>query len=174
MRWLLFLLASTICTGCEFPSVGGPEPVPGNAYCNSVSAWPSSAVDVEEDVFALVNQRRSQGANCGGDNFSATAPLEYDGSLICAARKHSQDMVDRGFFDHTNPDGDGPGARAGFADFSNSFIGENIAAGQRSPSEVMSSWMGSAGHCRNIMNSDYNVIGIGFIDNHWTQVFGKR
>ena len=148
--------------------------MPSTPYCESVSAWPSDAVGYEEDVFALVNKRRSEGANCGGQSFSATGPLDYDGSLICAARKHSQDMVNRDYFDHTNPDGDGPGTRANQADFGSSFVGENIAAGQQTPEAVMAGWMDSPGHCSNIMNPDYEFIGIGYIDRHWTQVFGSK
>lgn len=125
-------------------------------------------------MFALVNQRRSEGASCGGTSYSPAPPLAYEGHLICAARKHSRDMVSRGFFDHTNPDGDGPSARAAAAGYASGYIGENIAAGQPTPAAVMDSWMNSPGHCSNIMNPDYNQIGIGVVDAHWTQVFGRE
>lgn len=168
------MIAMWALTACEWPSAGGPEPVPSNAYCQDVSAWPSALSGMEEDVFALVNARRAEGGNCGGEAFGPAAPLAYNGALICAARKHSKDMVTRGFFNHSNPDGDGPGERAAAAGFGSAFVGENIAAGQQTPDHVMSSWMDSAGHCSNILNSQYNVIGIGVVDAHWTQVFGQQ
>jgi hypothetical protein len=54
--------------------------------------------------------------------------------------------------------------------------GENIAAGQTSPKEVMNSWMNSAGHRANILASYYNAVGIGCykVGNWycWVQSFG--
>jgi uncharacterized protein YkwD len=57
--------------------------------------------------------------------------------------------------------------------------GENIAAGQPTPAEVVDGWMHSPGHCRNIMDPDYHVIGIGYAydasssyGHYWTQDFG--
>ena len=37
--------------------------------------------------------------------------LERDAPLDTAARSHSEDMAERDFYDHTNPDGDGPAHR---------------------------------------------------------------
>ena len=57
--------------------------------------------------------------------------------------------------------------------------GENIAAGQDTPADVVEGWMKSPGHCRNIMDPDYGIIGIGFFlaegssyDRYWVQNFG--
>ena len=57
-----------------------------------------------------------------------------------------------------------------------SAAGENIAAGQRSPEEVMNSWMNSSGHRANILNKNFDTIGIGFVEGgkygtYWTQLF---
>ena len=54
--------------------------------------------------------------------------------------------------------------------------GENIAAGQRTPEEVMNSWMNSSGHRANILNKNFDTIGIGFYEGgsygtYWTQLF---
>ena len=50
--------------------------------------------------------------------------------------------------------------------------GENIALGQRSAEQVMGDWMDSDGHRRNILSSNSNEIGMGFLDNRWVQNFG--
>ncbi|MGN0249982.1 MAG: S-layer homology domain-containing protein [Oliverpabstia sp.] len=54
--------------------------------------------------------------------------------------------------------------------------GENIAAGQGSAASVMNSWMNSEGHRSNILDEDYQSIGIGavVIDGipYWVQCFG--
>src|SRR5688572_24058278 len=39
-------------------------------------------------------------------------PLRVDDKLSMIARRHSEDMARRGFFDHVNPDGLGPNDRA--------------------------------------------------------------
>ena len=51
--------------------------------------------------------------------------------------------------------------------------GENIAMGQRTPSEVVTAWMNSPGHRANILNSSFTRIGVGYVPagNYWTQMF---
>ncbi|KYH34777.1 cysteine-rich secretory protein family protein [Clostridium tepidiprofundi DSM 19306] len=54
--------------------------------------------------------------------------------------------------------------------------GENIALGQRTPKEVMNSWMNSPGHRSNILNPNYTEIGVGIAYSkdrgiYWTQMF---
>ena len=61
--------------------------------------------------------------------------------------------------------------------FSN--VAENIAYGQKSPEEVMRTWMKSYGHRSNILNSNFNQIGCGmsFSQNgrvYWCVCFGKE
>jgi uncharacterized protein YkwD len=69
------------------------------------------------------------------------------------------------------------------AGYSGGGWGENIARGQSSPQSVMEGWMDSPGHCRNIMNDNYTLIGVGHYlggggggpgsGNNWTQTFGR-
>lgn len=52
--------------------------------------------------------------------------------------------------------------------------GENVAYGQHTPQAVMQAWMTSSGHRRNILNSRYTEIGVGYVNNgrpYHTQVF---
>ncbi|BAU87675.1 allergen V5/tpx-1 family protein [Streptomyces laurentii] len=86
-------------------------------------------------------------------------------------------MAARDFFDHTNPDGDGPGERVTATGYQWSTYGENIAKGQATAAEVMEGWMNSPGHRANILNCDFREIGIGLHTSggpYWTQVFGAR
>ena len=53
-------------------------------------------------------------------------------------------------------------------------VGENIAQGQMSIAEVMSGWLHSEGHCRNLMNPLFREVGIAEIDHYWVQDFGGR
>jgi uncharacterized protein YkwD len=156
------------------------DSVPSSAYCTPVSDWQQAWTDWENEVLELVNQRRAEGATCGGVPYKAVAPLAKNPMLRCAARVHSVDMVERNFFDHTNPGGETPSDRIKKAGYKGSGSGENIAAGQRSPAAVMDTWMKSSGHCTNIMRGSYKYIGVGYYPgnsdsqygHYWTQNFG--
>lgn len=153
----------------------------GNAYCESTDGWDPAWVQREEEVLALVNQYRAVGANCGSEGQKGpAAPLSMQANLRCAARVHSEDMDARGFFDHTNPSGEDPWDRfekAGYTGWN--AAGENIAAGSPDAAGTMDQWMGSDGHCANIMNPDFTEIGVGYFPGGqyghlWTQTFGRR
>ncbi|WP_431045853.1 sigma-70 family RNA polymerase sigma factor [Streptomyces sp. P1-3] len=122
-----------------------------------------------QQVTALVNAERAK-AGC--------APVRPNDQLTTAAQRHSDDMAARHYFDHTEPDGTGPGERITAAGYRWQTYGENIAAGQQTPHTVMDSWMNSPGHRQNILNCDVTEIGVGITDDSggplWTQVFATR
>jgi uncharacterized protein YkwD len=89
-----------------------------------------------------------------------------------AARLHSHDMFERDYFSHTNPDGEGPKERMDRAGYEGRTWGENIAGGSSTPEAVMAIWMGSAGHCANIMRTSFEEIGVGVYERRWTLKFG--
>jgi uncharacterized protein YkwD len=148
---------------------------PVDGYCDAVDGWSSARAAAEDEVLELVNQHRAAGADCGSEgSFGPTDPLTMDPALRCAARVHTQDMAERDFFDHTNPDGEAPWDRMESAGYSWAGAGENIAGGSSTAADAVAQWMGSAGHCANIMSPDYVDIGVGYVDDArlWTQVFG--
>ena len=145
-----------------------------NEYCSPQVEWDAEAAAFEAEVLEIVNQRRSEGATCGGQDYAPTGPMALDVQLRCAARIHSLDMFVRDFFAHDNPDGESPWDRVAKTDYSANPTGENIAQGYPTPVDVMQGWMDSPGHCQNIMNPDSNEIGIGYYDSYWTQVMGRR
>jgi uncharacterized protein YkwD len=159
-----------------------PSDVPSTEHCAAVADWDPEWVAFEEEVLRLVNEARSQPADCGVEGqFESAAPLSMDPILRCSARLHSLDMSERDFFAHDNPDGVDPFERMAAAGFSGGGGGENIAAGQRSPESVMLDWMASDGHCANIMRAAFTTIGVGYEagsgqrgggSNFWTQNFG--
>ncbi|MFI9238398.1 sigma-70 family RNA polymerase sigma factor [Streptomyces sp. NPDC053079] len=122
-----------------------------------------------QQVVSLVNSERAK-VGC--------SPVSSNSLLDAAAQGHSDDMAARSFFDHTNPDGKGPGERVTAAGYKWSTYGENIAYGQQTAAAVMDSWMNSDGHRKNILNCSFKEIGIGINKApggpRWTQVFGAR
>lgn len=56
---------------------------------------------------------------------------------------------------------------------------ENLAAGQRTPKEVVNAWMNSPGHRANILKKEVSEIGVGYVNggkygHYWTQMFISR
>lgn len=162
---------------------GNSEEVPADEHCASVADWDPAWSQWEDDVLRIVNEVRATGADCGGEgSFGPAEPLAMDPILRCSSRLHSLDMFERDFFDHDNPDGLDPFQRMEEAGFSGSYMGENIAYGQQNPEQVMEAWVDSDGHCSNIMNPNYTLIGVGYYpgaesrrdgkQHFWTQNFG--
>lgn len=153
--------------------------VPDSPYCSGVSAWGASETSFEVAVLDLVNLARASARSCGGQSFAATGPVVMEPRLRCAARVHSLDMAERGYFDHTNLEGESPFDRMERAGYEFRAAGENIAAGQPTPEEVVNGWLDSPGHCSNIMSPDFQELGVGYyatqsgqFPHYWTQVFG--
>ncbi|HET6582420.1 MAG TPA: CAP domain-containing protein [Nannocystaceae bacterium] len=164
--------------GADDGGDGGASEVPDNDYCMEYADWDPGWSQLEQQILDIVNQRRSEGANCGSaGNFAPAGPLTMNPALRCAARKQSKQMVENDFFDHTTPWGEGPGDRIAGAGYNGFTWGENIAAGNSTAAATMDQWMNSDGHCGNIMNPDFEDIGVGYYPgggygHYWTQTFG--
>ncbi|MCF7844264.1 MAG: CAP domain-containing protein [Kiritimatiellales bacterium] len=52
-------------------------------------------------------------------------------------------------------------------------VGENIAKGQLTPAQVHEDWMNSPGHRANILNPQFEEVGIGLFGDVWAQNFGR-
>lgn len=151
--------------------------VPDIAYCSQVqaSSWMPSWTTAEDEVLRLVNEARARGANCGSEgSFSPTGPLTMQPQLRCAARVHSRDMVERDFFSHSDPDGNGPGHRVDQSGYRWRTWGENIAGSYPTPEAAVNAWLDSDGHCANMLNPSFEHIGVGHFGQGWTQVFGAE
>lgn len=98
-------------------------------------------------------------------------PLTLEPLRSQAAQDHADDMATRGFFSHTNPDGDTAFDRLANHGVSYQYAAENIAVGQSSAQQVVLAWMNSSGHRANILNVRYTKLGVGRSNGHWVQVF---
>ena len=123
------------------------------------------AAEMEIHLAAVNAERRKAGR----------APLALSPDLSRVAQAHACDMARRGYFSHTSPDGRGMSGRLSQAGVNGlCAMGENIARGQRDVPSVMGGWMRSAGHRRNILDSDYSLVGFGRADGpNWVQVFAR-
>jgi uncharacterized protein YkwD len=133
------------------------------------------------ELLTLVNQARATPRVCGAQSFGAAPPLAWNETLATAAVGHSRDMATKRYHSHKEADGSGPPERATRAGYAWTRISENIASGQRTIEEVLTAWLGSPGHCANIMNPDMTEMGAAFDTNpasenrtlYWTQMFGR-
>ena len=110
-------------------------------------------------------------------------PLKWDPELTEAAQKHSDNMGKQDFFEHTGKDGSKFWDRIQDAGDDNTTLAENIAAGQRTPEEVVEVWKNSPGHRGTMLNPNYEYLGVGYhqekgdtgnvnYQHYWTQNFG--
>ncbi|WP_241655943.1 SafA/ExsA family spore coat assembly protein [Halobacillus litoralis] len=126
-----------------------------------------SIKSVERQVIDLTNQER---ANNG------LSALKANWQLSRVARYKSRDMANKGYFSHNSPTYGSPFDM--MRDFNVHYrkAAENIAAGQRTPEEVVNGWMNSPGHRKNILDPDLRQIGVGYAEGgsygyYWTQMF---
>lgn len=200
-RWLITagltcaaLLAG--CAGCDTtplpipadtasdtdPETENPSTPSGGSHTGGSSGTSTANPDVSDpclqvgepaspshrEMFTALNQyRKSKGL----------AQLSYSKVLEKAANAHAIDLYRRDFFDHTNPDGDGPLDRAIAAGFCRAYmIGENIAWNQQSVTEVQQAWEQSPGHNANMINPQYRYVGMGYYFSangpYYVQLFG--
>jgi uncharacterized protein YkwD len=135
----------------------------------------SALKQLEDQVFALVNQRRAE---------AGLAPYTRATELDVAARTHSLDMATTGYVGHTGTDGSAPVDRTRAAGYDSTYVGENAAAGAATAEGVMDLWMNEpppAVHRANILKTEYKEIGISVVYQtgsrygyYWTQNFGAR
>ncbi|MFT8311576.1 MAG: CAP domain-containing protein [Sporolactobacillus sp.] len=122
----------------------------------------------EQKVVDLTNQERTK---------AGLQPLKADNSTLSKmARAKSQDMSDKNYFDHQSPTYGSPFDMMKKFGISYKSAGENIAAGQKTPEEVVQGWMNSPGHRANILNASFTTIGVGYVQggsygSYWTQEF---
>jgi uncharacterized protein YkwD len=142
--------------------------------CRNAATWPRAWTDFEVEVVRLFNVHRAAGADCRTQGVFPPAPALTMHTLVHqASRCHSVDQWENGFMSHTGSDGSTLGQRLTREGYNWSAVGENVARGQSTPANVVNSWMSSDGHCRNIMNSNYVHVGIGFVHRSWTAKFAK-
>lgn len=142
------------------PAPSAPAPTPAGG-CQNTTAQPNGAnvAELRAAVLCLINEQRSA---------NGLVALADNPQLDVAAQGHSDDMVARGYFEHTTPDGVDFSARIFASGYATSTtyksVAENIAWGSGSrgtPAEIVKVWMGSAGHRANILNGALRDSGIG-------------
>jgi len=140
-----------------------------NVYASSANVYVAGYENyalVQEEINLINAERAKEGLE----------PLVLDEVLTQKAMIRAHEIAVS--YSHTRPNG----VRnfSVFDDISYTAGGENIAAGQGSPSEVMTAWMNSYDHMKNIMAksspaSRFKAVGLGHFQvngfNYWVQLF---
>ncbi|MGR8010847.1 CAP domain-containing protein [Streptomyces hypolithicus] len=126
-----------------------------------------TAGGLAQQVVEMVNTERAK---------QGCSPVTPNAKLRAAAQGHSDDMAARSFYDHSTPEGVGPGKRIAAAGYRWSTYAENIFKSPRDARTAMDGWMKSPGHRANILNCAFKEIGVGINMSSngpwWTQNFG--
>ncbi len=148
--------------------------------CEDPADWPAEWADKEDEMLVYTNEARAAGARCAQDQFGPAPPMTMNEFARYAARLHSRDMAMQNYFEHASLDGRMFDQRMRAVGFDGGQPwGENLAGGQAEAADAVEGLMNSPGHCRNIMNPDFRVVGMGYafergssLKHYWTQNFG--
>jgi uncharacterized protein YkwD len=155
----------------------------GGAASESTALGPATSCNLpnfQADILQAVNAARAKARTCGAVAMPAVGAVQWSDVLFASAAGHSQDMAQRNYFDHVSPEGVSAGQRATNAGYRFANLGENIAAGQANVAAVMASWLGSAGHCENIMTAAFTEMAVACVattrpqyPTYWTMELAK-
>jgi hypothetical protein len=129
------------------------------------------SLSLESQVYTLTNGERDR---------ERCPDLRLDYALSRAARNHSRDMAAYRYMSHTDYNNEDPAQRMERSGYPVRYgWAENIAYGSRTADQVMSAWMTSPGHRKNILDCTLRAIGVGVARAQdgtlfWTQNFGGR
>jgi uncharacterized protein YkwD len=131
------------------------------ANCPGADQLPllSTTASAKSATLCLLNEQRAA---------NRIAPLRSEPTLEASATSYAQSMVDQRFFAHVSPSGQTLDDRlASYISGTNSFnIGENLAWGQSvlgTPVATVNAWMRSQGHRDNILNANFEEVGLGIV-----------
>lgn len=94
----------------------------------------------------LVNEYRAQ---------EGLKTLSWNSKLELAAQEKADDIFEKGYFDHTSPDGTKVWSFILDSGYSYKFAGENLAADFNSVDEAFNAWLDSPTHLSNITSDKY-------------------
>lgn len=156
------------------PAATTAKPAATTAKPAATTAKPAAAAPAsanigayEQQVVDLVNKERAA---------AGLPALKVNTKLAGVAEKKAEDLRDKNYFAHQSPTYGSPFDMMKQFGISYTTAGENIAKGQKTPSDVMNGWMNSPGHRANILSANYTEIGVGYVTDsnggtYWVQHF---
>ncbi len=107
-----------------------------------------------DDIIAQTNDQRGK---------NGLLPLRRNDQLTRAAEAKGADMLAKGYWAHTAPDGKEPWYFINQAGYNYTRAGENLARDFRDTTSTVNAWMNSPGHRANLLNPNYQEIGVSVV-----------
>jgi len=104
-----------------------------------------------QKIIALTNDIRQQ---------YGLSPLKENPLLDAAAKQKAEDMFQNNYFSHFSPTGVSPWYWINKSGYNYHYAGENLAMNFIDSEEVVRAWLNSPGHRENLLNDNYQDIGI--------------
>jgi len=104
-----------------------------------------------QKIIALTNDIRQQ---------YGLSPLKENSLLDAAAKQKAEDMFQNNYFSHFSPTGVSPWYWINKSGYNYHYAGENLAMNFIDSEEVIRAWLNSPGHRENLLNDNYQDIGI--------------
>lgn len=111
-------------------------------------------------VLKQLNELRAQARRCGERWMPAVGPLTWQPILENAARRYAAELSQRNKLSHTGMNGSTMAQRLDEVRYPMRSAGENLASGPESLDELMRLWLGSPGHCENLMAAEFTEAGL--------------
>ena len=158
----------TLTVALPSQSLAAIEPYPAVTEAVEASEHAGSPIQTEPFIaesFELLNHER---------DLAGLTPMSLDPELSEAANARVAELETT--FSHKRVDGTDFSHILKNSNISYTSAGEIIAAGQKTPSAVLSSWMGSAPHRAQILNTTHSKVGIGHRKSssgtdYWVMIF---
>jgi uncharacterized protein YkwD len=155
---------SAVLAAKSSPTVVKPraQSVSSSAVQPQAQTVSSSGISTDEQkAFDLLNADRAA---------NGLQPLKLNTQLSSLGKNYANDMINRGFFAHNNPEGQTPFDRMKQAGINYTYAGENLAI-NTSVTAAEKAFMNSSGHRANILNKNYTEVGLGVQTNKSGSVY---
>ncbi|MGC8651176.1 MAG: CAP domain-containing protein [Minisyncoccia bacterium] len=116
-----------------------------------------------QKIIALTNEVRQQ---------YGLSPLKENPLLDEAAKEKAQDMFQNNYFAHFSPTGVSPWYWISKSGYNYHYAGENLAMNFIDSDEVVKAWLNSPGHRANLLNGNYQDIGIAILPADYSKTSG--
>lgn len=153
----------TTSNASAFPHEG-PEPLPALATATEDPGVSTTSQNVTSRAIEAHLQERINEIRAA----RGLDPIAFSPALSTHARAHSEDMDDRDYFAHENPDGETAADRIPNAFQHCSMVGENLhyrtwrmADAATIANATVEGWMDSSGHRENLLRENWTVQGLG-------------
>lgn len=96
-------------------------------------------------------------------------PLQPSYILSKTAYAKAQDILTNQYFSHISPQGKSPWSWLEDENYFYTVAGENLAAAFNSPQAIVNAWLSSATHRANLLDPDYEEIGVAVVTGYLNQ-----